>query len=238
MRLLHLSDLHITDGGLTIWDTDTKAHLEAAISRIIEIDNIDAIIITGDISNDGSMWSYNYVDEQLGKLGIPVYCCPGNHDIPAGLSNMKYCQTDVKAHIKGWELLFIDSSIPGMARGNLDDKTLHLIEKEASSTDAPIIIALHHPPVEPGGWLNRKLLENRDHFNDIIQQFPNIRLVLYGHTHCAATSKIGNIVYSCAPSLGFAFNNNLPKFQIANGEEGFNLIEINESAIEIFTILI
>ena len=107
-----------------------------------------------------------------------------------------------------------------------------------STDNAPTIIAFHHPSVEPGGWLDRKLLEDRDSFNQYITQKNNVKLVLYGHSHYAISHKIGATIFSSAPSIGFAFNKELPKFQIAKGEEGFNIIEIEGECISIKTIRI
>lgn len=43
--------------------------------------------------------------------------------------------------------------------------------------------------------------------------------------------------YSAATSIGFAFDKNLPKFQIAKENEGFNLITITNAEIKIKPIL-
>ena len=48
-----MSDLHIADKGIPIWDTDTLAHFDAAVERIrTEEVNIDAIFITPPIASD------------------------------------------------------------------------------------------------------------------------------------------------------------------------------------------
>ena len=96
----------------------------------------------------------------------------------------------------------------------------------------PTIIALHHPPLEPGGWLNRKLLDNRDDFNEIISQYP------YGHIHYYTDVKRGHIRYSSSSAVGFAFDKELPKFQIAKGLEGFSIIDIDKNEIITNNILI
>ena len=58
----------------------------------------------------------------------------------------------------------------------------------------------------------------------------------YMGTHYHTDSIINGIVYSSAPSIGFAFNPNLPKFEIASGEEGFNVIETKDDSITITTV--
>lgn len=238
MRLLHLSDLHITNNGVPIWETDTKLHLDLTIRKIQSMRDIDAILITGDLSDDGSAWSYAYIDSQFRRIGLPTYCCVGNHDNIQMMSQMDYCSMQSIADVCGWKLLNLNSTLPYMARGYFSDKTLRFIEAEVSKDDQPVIIAFHHPSIEPGGWLNRKLLENRVIFNDFISNYSNIRLILYGHTHYSCQHQIGHTLFSSAPSVGFAFNKNLPKFQIAMGEEGMNLINIQHSSITIHTILL
>ena len=92
MRLLHLSDLHITDNGVEIWGTDVKGHFDRAIELIRQLDDIDGIIVTGDLSNDGSEWSYSYISRSFKKLNIPFYCCPGNHDCIETMVDMELCK--------------------------------------------------------------------------------------------------------------------------------------------------
>lgn len=233
-----MSDLHITEYGSEIWKTDTKSHFDRAIEQISQMDDIDCIIVTGDLSNDGSQWSYSYIDNAFKSIGIPTICCPGNHDNIVNLKKMNYCSFKQIVHINGWKLLNLDSTIPNMGRGRLNSETLDYIDNELSTDNAPTIIAFHHPSVEPGGWLDRKLLEDRDSFNQYITQKNNVKLVLYGHSHYAIAHKIGATIFSSAPSIGFAFNKELPKFQIAKGEEGFNIIEIEGECISIKTIRI
>jgi Icc protein len=118
------------------------------------------------------------------------------------------------------------------ARGFLSEESLSYIKQELKE-GLPTIIALHHPPLEPGGWLNRRLLENREAFNQTIDSYPNARLVLYGHIHYFTEIQQGHIRYSSSTSVGFAFDKDLPKFQIADGLEGMSLIEINNDIIDI-----
>ena len=63
-------------------------------------------------------------------------------------------------------------------------------------------------------------------------------MVLLGHIHYHLNRKIDNIIFSSSSSIGFAFDMNLPKFQIADGNEGFSLIDIVENSINIENILI
>ena len=80
MRIIHLSDIHLENNGVPIWETDTMCHLNKAINIIKSLANVDVIVVSGDLSNDGSRWTYEYIDEIFETTGIPTICCPGNHD--------------------------------------------------------------------------------------------------------------------------------------------------------------
>ena len=46
-----------------------------------EIGGLDAILVSGDLSEDGSLESYHTFKEIIGRLEAPLYVIPGNHDV-------------------------------------------------------------------------------------------------------------------------------------------------------------
>lgn len=241
MRIIHLSDIHIVENGRPIWETDTKLHFDKAINKIANIKDIDAIFLSGDLADDGSLWAYQYIDDAFKTLGIPTYCCPGNHDnINFMLNEYTPSFLKIQEHvsIKGWDFYFLNTAVDGMARGFISEDKLESIKESICGINNPIAFIFHHPPIEPGGWLNRKLLEDRDNFNNLIYGYPNVKLVLFGHIHYHLQQTINNVIYCSASAIGFAFDRELPKFQIADGKEGFNLIDIIDNKITIENIII
>jgi Icc protein len=246
MKIVHISDIHLMENGQIIWDTDTKSHFDKAIDIIKKLSDIDAIIISGDLSNDGSEWSYRYIDNQFASIGIPTYCCPGNHDNIDFLLykyEPQFIQIRDQIDLEDWKFYFINTVIPDVidpshnkARGMIPENKLLELERELTYNKIPTAIIFHHPAKEPGGWLNRRLLENRDQFNHIISKNSHVKLVLYGHIHYGIQNVENGILYSAAPSIGYAFDKKLPKFQIANKQEGFNVIEIRNRVIDIIKI--
>ena len=241
-----MSDLHLTKDGCPIWETNTMEHFNRSIDVIRGMKDIDAIVVTGDISNDGSEWTYKYADRLFSSVGIPTFCCPGNHDslkVMLEEYNPSFFKVlPQSCIIDGWNLILLNSVIQddedpnqNKARGFLSEASLnYMIQKLEEGF--PSIIALHHPPLEPGGWLNRKLLDNRDDFNKIISLYDNVKLVIYGHIHYFTNVLKGHVRYCSSSSVGFAFDKDLPKFQIADGYEGINLIEIINDSITINNI--
>jgi hypothetical protein len=91
---------------------------------------------------------------------------------------------------------------------------------------------LHHPPIEPGGWLNRKLLDNRDIFNKLIRKYEQVKLVLYGHTHYNLQTSLDGILYTSASSIGFAFDKELSKYIVRLIIIGLNPTNASRSVSE------
>uniref|UniRef100_UPI0025581F04 metallophosphoesterase family protein n=1 Tax=Bacteroides acidifaciens TaxID=85831 RepID=UPI0025581F04 len=73
MKIVHISDIHLTENGTEIWGVNTHEHFQKAIQKIKELDGLDGIIVSGDLSNDGSKWTYEYIDRALkGSVSLSV----------------------------------------------------------------------------------------------------------------------------------------------------------------------
>lgn len=247
MRIIILSDLHITAAGLPIWNTDTTAHFDTAINYIREMPSIDAIFIIGDVADNGSQWAYDYVRQKFDSICIPAYFIPGNHDniqIFNSCLQSQWCHTSKTLKIGSWKFILLSSVLcdpsnvgVNMSYGYLSDDELSWFKQELN-TDNYICVILHHPPIEQKGWLNRKLLQNRTEFNEIIKGHKNVKLILYGHTHYHSILQEYGVTYICSPSTGFAFNANLPKFQIDEGNEAILIIDIEDTEFKSRKILL
>ena len=83
--ILQISDTHIVPKGALVsgrMDTaDALARLVARISSIREqIGPIDALLVSGDLSDDGSAESYARFRSLIAPVDLPTYVIPGNHD--------------------------------------------------------------------------------------------------------------------------------------------------------------
>ena len=119
-----MSDLHLTKDGCPIWETNTMEHFNQSIDIIRGMQNIDVILVTGDISDVGSEWTHQYADRLYSTLGIPTLCCPGNHDsLKMMLCEYKPSCYQVLPHsctIEGWKLVMLNSVV------SADDIKKHL----------------------------------------------------------------------------------------------------------------
>ena len=69
MKFIHISDIHLTENGREIWGVNTLDHFCKAIERIKDLDGIEGIFVSGDLSDDGSRWTYEFIDKAFSKIG-------------------------------------------------------------------------------------------------------------------------------------------------------------------------
>lgn len=89
IKVATISDIRYQSGaadkeGLLL--SKSSAILDAAIAKV-KNSNADILLVTGDLTNNGSKSSHNYVAKKLAEVeaeGIPVYVIPGEHDVREG----------------------------------------------------------------------------------------------------------------------------------------------------------
>ena len=83
--ILQISDTHIVpEGALVSGRLDTADALARLVVRINgirdQIGPVDALLVSGDLSDDGSAESYARFKTLIAPLDLPTYVIPGNHD--------------------------------------------------------------------------------------------------------------------------------------------------------------
>ena len=73
VKLAILSDIHVTPGN------DNDAKLREAVAEINAMD-VDAVMVTGDLTNDGTDEQLTNVKSILDNITHPQYVLPGNHE--------------------------------------------------------------------------------------------------------------------------------------------------------------
>ena len=82
MLIAQITDLHIDEpGGFMRRFVDANAKLERAIDYLhTRVERPDAVVATGDLTNDGRPEQFDLLRALLERLEIPIYLIPGNHD--------------------------------------------------------------------------------------------------------------------------------------------------------------
>mgnify|MGYP005679953443 FL=1 len=145
-KLIHLSDLHlVSPGTLTSRVLDTNAILEETINEIANkieyFGQIDALVVTGDISDDGSLESYISAYEKLGKLNVPVLAIPGNHDLRIPMRKIFHEDVEFSTSSTQFDWAFqheetliigLDTLVEGENFGLLEKESLDFLSKYLS----------------------------------------------------------------------------------------------------------
>ncbi len=188
--LVQLTDSHIrADAGFTYDGIDTRESLQGVMALMrARHARPDVVVLTGDLSDDGSQAAYAWLRGCLTTLAVPAYCIPGNHDdavvLRAVLPGDNVHVTDW-AELGGWQLVLLSSAVAGREGGSLGragQDTLSGLLRFAGH--APTLVVLHHPPVPVGSpWLDTMCLDDAEAFFDRIDRHPNVRAVVFGHIH-------------------------------------------------------
>lgn len=192
----------------------------------------DLLLLTGDLSQDGSAASYERLQGLLAPLGIPAYWLPGNHDRPAVMAQV-FHQPPISAQksifCQGWQLLLLDSSVPDKVHGVLTPETLDWLDRELQHTQAhSVAIALHHPPFPVGAtWMNDIGLHNTAGLLAICDRYPQVKLVLFGHIHQPFHHTHNHVHYLGSPSTCIQFKPDSPTFALDPVAPGFRLLELH-----------
>ena len=87
------------------------------------------------------------------------------------------------------------------ANGKLSDEQLRFLDDELNQNqDKVVLIAMHHPSVEPFVSYDHSIL-NANEINEILVKYTNPIVVISGHYHATKIRTIGNLVFVSTPSM-------------------------------------
>ncbi|MFM2481416.1 phosphodiesterase [Celerinatantimonas sp. YJH-8] len=212
MRLAHLSDMHFCAAGEKLFDSlDVNAQNADIIHQLNQLDDpVDAIIITGDVVNDGHPEQYRQAAKILQYANCPVYLINGNHD-----ERDAFCEAfrllcpliEVGRPIRytleygGHQLLLVDSTIPGETHGAIDDELANWIEQHLKASELPTVLFMHHPPLSMNNaHMDPLRCINGSRLLALADRYPQFRGIYCGHNHRFSVSQYRQLVVVVAPA--------------------------------------
>ncbi len=206
--LVQLTDSHI---GATWSEGDPIVGLQAAIAAVGRLDVApDAILVSGDLAENGAQAEYELVRELLQGLGVPIHVLPGNHDDRAalrrcfGLPGAAEAPIQQTADVGALRLVLVDSTRPGEDRGELDSPRIEWLDRElAAAPERPTLLAMHHPPIVTGSpaWDAIGLPgPGRSALAEVVARHPQVLGIVAGHHHQMIVSDLGSRAVMAIPS--------------------------------------
>jgi 3',5'-cyclic-AMP phosphodiesterase len=212
VHLVQITDTHLFDQPTkTLMGLPTAKSLAAIVEQVSQLDpRPDLILLTGDLSQDGSLLSYSQLQQQLSRLELPLYALPGNHDQPEIMKSVfsPPLSATVDAFASGaWQFLLLDSQVEAQVGGHLAPESLDWLDQQLQRTaPRPTLIALHHPPFQVNSdWLDKSGLDNPEALFAVLDRHPQVKLVLFGHIHQEFCHQRRGVSYLGSPSTSVQF---------------------------------
>lgn len=212
--IAHITDLHLRPRGLTCYRvSDTNMFAERAIKALLSLEQRpDAVVLTGDLTDRDDPREYDLARHLLGKLPMPVYVIPGNHDTAAGMRQALsdfpgIDQSDgpdlcYAVNIGDIRLVALDSSVPGSPHGKIGTAQLSWLDETLSADDHPTLVAVHHPPAKTGlVSMDHIGLTDAEDLGQVIVKHPHVERIMCGHVHRPIISAFAGTVMTLAPSV-------------------------------------
>jgi Icc protein len=204
--IAQLTDLHcLAEGSAEPYFADNNGRAREAVARLNAEQPAPAVVLgTGDLTNDGTPGDLAVLVDVIGDLALPFLPLPGNHDEPAAL---KAAFPDVPwadAPHASWSVplgavhvIGLDSTRAGHHGGEFDPARERWLQAALDAAEAPVLLALHHPPFASGiAWMDVPF-PGADRLATVIGEHaggPNrVTKVIVGHLHRPVTTAIAGV---------------------------------------------
>lgn len=236
MKLIQLTDFHLfSNTKETLQGYCTYECLKLVVDSIISNVNLtaDAIFITGDISEDKTLESYQLALKQVERLNLPIYFLAGNHDdkecMKSVFSRSSLAIDTNEIHCKDWILIKVDTVQYGEDSGLLSADAKKDLEKRiAGYRNIKVALFMHHHPVAVGIPLvdGCMLLNSKDIFS-LADSGNKLKSIICGHAHTQLTGMHNDCVIDVCPATCFQWKAGARTLE-TDDERGYKLLSFGE----------
>jgi len=254
ITFLHLSDLHLAPPGQVLAGVNPMRQMRDVLTRIDQLDVTPAfIVVSGDLTDDGSTESYAVVNEVVAELGAgdrPVLLALGNHDDRATFRRVVLGE-DRSDHqgpyhysqlIDGLRVIVLDSTIPGNDAGALGATQLTWLEAQlADPAPRGNLIVLHHPCrlAAPAHHYPAFIVREAAGLEAMVTRHQDkVVGVLAGHSHQANSAPFGGTLHATAPAVLCQLDYFAGEHYVPIPGAGFNLCRIDDGQLVVHPVLL
>ncbi|HTT94523.1 MAG TPA: phosphodiesterase [Solirubrobacterales bacterium] len=206
--LLQISDTHL---GADWHGADPDECLLRAVEAILDLpQRADALVISGDLTQNGTAEEYARLRELVAPLDLEPHVLPGNHDLRGVLREAFALPGTGAEHVSyavdlgPLRLVCLDSTIPGAEGGALDEGRVEWLEATlAAERELPTVIAMHHPPLATAVPAFDEIglaPASRAALGEVLGRHPQVLRVIAGHVHRPIVAELAGRPVVAAPS--------------------------------------
>ena len=219
-RFAQLTDLHLSPN-----NPNPTEDLLRSVAQINAMGNIDFVLVTGDITEEGDRASMEKVKSCLDLLKVKYYVALGNHETKWSDSGCTafgeiFGSERFEFEHKGFLFLGFNSGpLMRMAYGHVVPQDIRWMTErmEQAGKDKPVMLVTHYP-MKDGD------VDNWYEVTDAVRPY-NIRLFIGGHYHANRNERYDGIP-------GILMRSNL---RDKDGKQGYGIYEVTSDSIKVFT---
>lgn len=233
LRLVQITDSHLGERpGTRLLNMDTDHSLEAVLALVrAQQPHIDILLATGDLSDQGGPAAYRRFLAATATFDAAVRWLPGNHDVPATMHTVLGDDVRLLRNLLGggWQIIMLDSSVPGQVGGNLAAVELAALRAcLAAEPQRHALICVHHHVLPVGAaWIDNQMVANAAEFWRTAAAFPQVRAVLSGHVHQASEQRRGDVRVLTTPSTCVQFASGSDNFRVDTLAPGYRWFDLH-----------
>lgn len=232
IRLLQITDTHLlgTRDGL-MRGVSTFATMQAVRAHAQQrFANPEGVLLTGDLVQDDAD-GYALIRDAFQQSPAPVYCIPGNHDLPDAMRaalSMRPFVLDDHVVIDNWLIVLMNSWQANRAGGRLGSRQIERLDQLLTQhANRHALVCLHHHPIAMHSqWLDQVGLEDTEQFQTCLKAHPQVRGVIWGHVHQELDSTRDGIRYMATPATCAQFLPGSDDFALDTRPPGYRTLEL------------
>lgn len=233
LRLVQITDCHLGErAGTRLLNVDTDESLAAVLAMVKQQQpHIDALLMTGDLSDSGSVAAYSRVLAATRDLASTVRWLPGNHDSAATMRHMLGSDQRLQRNllVGNWQVITLDSAIPGEVGGRLEAAELAALrECLQREPGRHTLICVHHPALPIGcAWIDSQMIANADELWRELAPFAQVRTLLAGHVHQEFDALHKGVRVLTSPSTCVQFAPGSADFRVDAAAPGYRWLDLH-----------